>query len=480
MELLFVEEKIKHALTHFNDDKFADNSIIDLLCLVSLIPKETENILVRSTKAEVFKNYLLRKITALQVENELYGKILHTRYVKGETVRGTNYKLKLDTSVAHFQNNLQPTALRQLAQLILDDHNENVKQRQSKLEHLPVRDYDKLFGIDDTLKKLKSILRDENSSWVTIVTGIGGIGKTALVRECVNQIVEKTCYFDGVIWATAQRSRFMGRRKLDSDLDLTLEKLLDTIVKQLGFPEKANHALATKQREIHAMLKSARYLMVFDNLETIEEIQDIKPIIETLYEMSNPSKVLLTSRVGMDTTLPIVTIPLSYLDEQDAIQFAEYYAQTRAGIPLPSSPDLRKKLQDVTKGNPLAIILVVSQLRDNDLDSILDNLLNSIGSRHDEYYNFVFEGIWQRLSSQAQSLLAWLASSPTIKGVTTSILQKLSGYNDTEFTDALASLVRSSLINISYPNENEYIYSLHPLTRRFVLLKLQLELQDKD
>ena len=106
-------------------------------------------------------------------------------------------------------------------------------------DNLPRPDYSTFFGRelerDEILEHLK-----HPRAWITLVDGIGGVGKTALVLHCAESIRESARMgeidFEYIIWASAKTEKLMpsGISQVQPTFS-DLKSLLRTIFDFTGF-----------------------------------------------------------------------------------------------------------------------------------------------------------------------------------------------------------------------------------------------------
>jgi hypothetical protein len=455
-EIRDIVDQLKDLLKDFHSTSITQSELARTLC-------ELRN-RIRSDQSQypdvVIREYIALCLDEMEETQAESAQILRERFVEGLTFRETIQRLKLSVSEAQYfvkQNN----AVRQLAELIQKRQEVALVERARTMRHLPSPTYTRLFGVDEHLDKMDAWLRDRERFWVIMVDGLGGMGKTALVRECVKRFGEQSCYFDGVIWATAQRERFFIRRAIDPDL--TLEHLLDTIVTQLDWHDMRSRPLDQKKLDVRLLLKENPHLIVFDNLDTAEEFV---PIVNELMELANPSKILLTSRIGLSNFAQVTNIHLTGLDPTDTAAFARYYAEQR-GYELSGDNTTLTSLWNVTRGNPLAIMLIISQLNIiTNLETILDDLVEGANEKFDGYYRFIYLPLWHKLTPEAQELCALMATIVLPEGDTREAIQAMTGFDNFVFNNALEELIRCSLVYVVKSTDPPQ-YAMHPLTRSF-------------
>lgn len=405
-----------------------------------------------------------------QIDN-LSADVLIRHFVQGQTVLEIGQLLGYSES-SIFQRQRQ--AIRSLAHILLEaeeqaGHLASLEGgRRRSLDALPPPTFSRLFGVDALLARLAGFLANPTHHWLIALEGMGGIGKTALARQAVADLVCEG-RFEAVAWVTAQQHAFVGGHLREpSQPALTYAALLDQVARSLGLPTRMD--LDEKEQTLHLRnaLAQRPTLLVVDNLETAA---DIWALVAGLDQLARPAKVLLTTRQRVDAYDQVTSFPLRELPPADALAFLRYHSQERNVPALLEAPesDLMRVVQ-VTDGNPLAIKLVVGQLQAVPLGRVLDDLAAARPDTHD-FYQFLFRYSWQRLSNPAQHLLLHMPLLDA-RGATWEDLAAVSGVAlNGYFRNALEELVGASLLNAGWA-QGRLLYSIHRLTEYFILSDL--------
>lgn len=350
----------------------------------------------------------------------------------------------------------------------------NYEKQYNILNNLPIADYEYeggFVGRKDDKEKIIKMIKDGNHRVITI-SGAGGVGKSALALNIVNQILaENSVKFDSVIWISAKESKltYLGIEDVEPTLK-DYDELLNTILNVMGFESEINLDSVEKEKNINLLFDMCeRVLIVIDNLETITD----ERIINFILDSHKNTTILITSRKGLGQVER--RVELKELKEKEAIRLFRLIAEEKNLKTLRGLDDnLIKKYVNKVYRYPLAIKWVLGQVAiGKDINAIIDGINESSS----DISKFCFEQIYQNLTSQSKLILCALSFFD--KGVTKGILKYISNLNEGEFEDSVRDLVLVSLIipdqSINYENnEIKTLFSLLPLTRGYVKVQLDL------
>jgi hypothetical protein len=215
---------------------------------------------------------------------------------------------------------------------------------------------------------------------------------------------------------------------------------------------------------IRGRLKSARHLVVIDNLES-EAVADY--LLNHLVALAAPGKFLLTTRSRPSGQAAVRHVSLSELSSEDAGRLLRHHA-AEVGVTAAASATERDvaRIYAVTGGNPLALKLVVGLLDSLPLGVVLEQLAHSRTEPVEELYRHIYWQTWRTLSAPARTLLQ---AMPLVaeSGGEADYLQTISGLDDDNFWSALQQLRSRSLLEVR-GTLDEKRYGVHRLTETFV------------
>lgn len=421
--------------------------------------------------ATAMRSVLTRGLERLAQSDSTGADLLSRRFVQGQTAHQIAHALGYSESMIWTR---QRQAIASLAQIITEAEAEARRSaardevRQAALDSLPPPTFTRLFGVHAPLASLAAFLSDPASHWLVALEGMGGVGKTALARQVVEDLI---CQgrFQAVAWITAQQHAFVGGRLRSLDQPaLTFAGLLDQAARSLGLDPRLDLPERQQAQRLHSALAGQPTLLVVDNLETAA---DLWALLEGLDRLARPAKVLLTTRQRVDAHDQVTSVPLAALPPADALAFLRYHGEERSTPALLQAPesDLRR-IVAVTGGHPLAIKLVVGQAQALPLAQVLDDLAAAQPEIHD-FYHFLFRYSWQRLSDPARQLLLHMPLLDPA-GATWEDLAAVSGATlNGYYRSALEELVAASLLDAGCA-QGRLLYSIHRLTEYFILSDL--------
>ncbi len=419
---------------------------------------------------------LLNLLNRLENQEPDLAQILRLRYLDRLGVAKVANRLNLSESTVFRK---QRQALAWIAErLSQEEETAQEEHRRQIEERLEPPSYQKLFGVGPHLRMLQELLESSEPPWIVLLQGIGGIGKTALADAFVRQALERS-FFEEFGWVTARRYHF--------HLDGTVTPVADSISRVahlwqhlarqlLDEPLPSPFSLEQTIQLFRRRLKKRKCLIVIDNLETLTDLEALLPILDRL---APPIKFLLTSRRSLESKAGIFLYNLQPLSQEDALALVRYEARLRniPALAQASDEDLRV-LYQVVGGNPLALRLVVGQVRRHSLASVLQDLQKAQGRPVEQLYTFIYWQAWQRLNeTERQVLLAMPLAAEN--GVDLDFLRRIVGMEDGVLHDALDTLTQLSLVDHVSLGASESRYTIHGLTRTF-LLEQVLHWQEDD
>ena len=267
-------------------------------------------------------------------------------------------------------------------------------------------DVSMFYGRSAEISTLATWIQQDKCRLIDLV-GMGGIGKTALSVKLAQQLVTIKPPFEFIIWRTLRNAP-------------PLELLLTDLIQVLSVRQEnlLSVPIPTLLNRLLHYLRQHRCLVILDNGETLlqsgeftgiycQDYEDYGELFRQVGEIPHQSCVVLTSREKPETianlegiTLPVRSFVLPGLLPTDSDRLF-------AAVGLSPSPLGRHKLTEVYSGNPLALKMVATSIReifDGDVDAFLSEettVFNGIRRLLDQQY--------QRLTAIERQVMTWLA-----------------------------------------------------------------------
>jgi DNA-binding Xre family transcriptional regulator/tetratricopeptide (TPR) repeat protein len=356
--------------------------------------------------------------------------------------------------------------LDKIAEFEIDNCADSCAPQSSSQCNLPRRDYSRFIGRQNDLEKLLEYM---NKHLITIVEGIGGVGKTALVLEaayrCWESKQSKSAsnlpIFDAIIFSSAKDSYLLPNGIIQRPIkEATLHDIFRAISLTLNDPTITQASGQEQIKLVYDRLSKQPTLLIVDNMETING-QDRDDILSFLMGLPGTVKTVITTR---EEIILFSQIRLESLSEEDSLQLIKQQAEEK-GVTI--NKEQSRRLYNRFGGIPLALIYAIGQKANG---YSIKRILDPSGKLPKDIANFCFEGSVKPLREEEQSAHKLLMSIAIFR--TPPILQALTevaGLREQpmEVENGLARLQQLSLIR-----EQEDRYQMLLITREYVLEEL--------
>ena len=349
--------------------------------------------------------------------------------------------------------------------------------------NLPMPDFEYeggFVGRVDDIKKLKKYIEGDLHRVIT-VTGAGGVGKTAIIQQILNEILTSNKnIFDGIIWTSAKENKLsaVGIEDIEPTIK-NYEELLDTIINTMGYGLD-NLTVEQKAIDVNEIFEiHKKILIIIDNLETITD----NDIIDFILDAHKNIKIIITSRRGLGQVER--RYELNQLKESEAVALFRQISREKNLFSLSRLDDKTiKGYVNKIACYPLAIKWIIGNVAiGKDINLIIDSAIN----KQSDIAKFCFEQIYNSLKENSKILLCILSmfDAPVQAGILIYVLNQ----NQSDFEDCLKDLVLVSLVIQSQEKGSDgniiTKYNLLSLTRGFVReqldnnRQLKLEIQER-
>jgi tetratricopeptide (TPR) repeat protein len=315
---------------------------------------------------------------------------------------------------------------------------------------------------DEPCAEIERTLNDKRVSIASLI-GIGGVGKTTLATWATKRAYDRR-QFKYIVSLTAKDRELTKSGIVALSPGLTsFESLLDAILEVFDFPELRAHDLALKESEVRTLLESESVLLFVDNLETVDDTR----IIGFLDNLPEGVKAITTSR-RTSVRVSVRPIEIGPLTEDEAIRFIESLASAQLHLKyiLKLSKSQKNAIAVACDRIPLAIRWVLSRSRTPSDTMALIRDLRTPGRQSEELLEFCFRRVFDSLNAAQQHVLEVLSlfQAPLTREAVSVGCGALSGTQD-----AIDAMVEDALVHRQFdPDQNDYSYTLIPITRSFV------------
>ncbi|MBX3011247.1 MAG: hypothetical protein KF832_07055 [Caldilineaceae bacterium] len=451
-------DQVREALKHW----YSTDSQGTLTMLYQF--RQLERELGRNSR-HVTNQLLLAAMESLQAKDPQAHHFLLARFLDKRSISQLANQFSVAESTIYA---LQSKAIEQVAGILEERESQvRVAQYHRLQERLEAPTYLQLVGVEEYVSHLFHLLEAPQAPWLFALEGLGGLGKTALADTLLRQFIERGAY-DEVAWVSARQAYFNlgGAIRAVAEPALTSEALIEALVRQL-MPELVHptvHQAREVQSKLRARLKQLPHLIVIDNLETLLDVESLLPLLQ---DLANPSKFLLTSRVGLYNAPNIHHFKIPELSAANAYQLIRQEAKVSNLPALAAATDAElQPIYATAGGNPLALRLIVGQTHIYTLSSILAHLQAARGQAAEQLYTFIYWHAWQSLDSQSQDVLLIM---PLVnpQGDEAEVIADVGEFPLDDVRKALNQLVTLNLID-TRGTFHDRRYTIHGLTRTFL------------
>lgn len=325
-----------------------------------------------------FKDIVNIPTASTAEESKQWTKILHFKEELGPF--GISWTFKNSTDLITKLSNHLPATIQKLSTLPVIAFSKDY----SPFITIPPRTFDEFFGREEELEYIKNALTFYPHGYkIMVISGPGGIGKSALVNKLAHDYFEverydfsSDIYFNSIIYVSAQEEKItsIGPKISDFPILKNLNDIYRAIAKSLHcddimFGKYENDKL----ERVKKVLLERKILLIIDNFENIIEMED-KTIENFISNLPDTTKIIIASRWEVDI-IGSCRIPLEKMKDDDIRKFIEYHCEKNKVRKL-SKKEI-ETICEVTGNNPGAIELILARLYyESDLEKILEKHLD--------------------------------------------------------------------------------------------------------
>ncbi len=402
------------------------------------------------------QNLVLEMLDLLEKRQPLLGRPMRDKYIFRKSTTAVCFEHHLSESTFFRIRNKSLDYMARV--IILQEMSNRLSRARLQQLYLPAPSYDDLFGVEETRDSIVAYLKPLKYGQICFISGIGGIGKTALADAAVRQLLAEI-YVERPVWVKPDSNYAESPH---GNPDLLYKTIIRTICREI-FPKSGIRPYAEQLEMVLNELNKNIYLIVIDNLE-LEE--DTDKVIEELEKIGSISKFVVTSRTNKTYQGEISTVYLGELSESDAFEFFLAYTAS-TGIKFQSREQkLFEEIYRLTGGNPLAIKIVIGFLNVIPISQVLIFLQRGQMRSVTEMYRRVYQKAWALIGEDARHTLL---SMPLVgsTGCTMETLVGMTSLPEDRIVKALDELIRRSLVE-SKKIEEEERFCIHQLTETFL------------
>jgi tetratricopeptide (TPR) repeat protein len=323
-------------------------------------------------------------------------------------------------------------------------------------ENLPAPTYSQFVWRAQAFAEIIEGLRQRSA--VVLLVGLGGNGKTSLVREVATRCLSgagNAPKFDAIVWVSDKHRP--GTTNLST--------VLDEIARTLDYPGVAQYDFEEKQREVEQLLKLRQVLLVVDNLETITDAA----LVGWLVRMPEPSKTLITSRNKPRILRDSWLVEVDGMRPDEANELITQRLRVLRLDKVTGTVAQFDPLIAVTGGNPKAIEIALGLIKHErrTTQQVVDDLAAARGTLFDD----LFVRAWALLDEAARRVLLVMTFFPTSAG--DAALRAAADVQVLPFDRAVERLTDLGLLEVQQLDLSRPTrYLLHPLVRAFAAVQL--------
>lgn len=334
--------------------------------------------------------------------------------------------------------------------------------------NLPRPDYTRFVGREHELEWLRQRLSPHDRAWQVAITGIGGVGKSAVALAIAHEYQRRHMElpeeerFEVIVWSSAKEEVLTVEGREQADLPglilHSLEDVYGAIARVLDREDITRALPEDQSRLVQKLLSEQRILLIMDNLESVTDTR-IKTFLRNL---PPPTKAIITSREWVDVADVLLLTGLSQ-EEADSLILEE--AQARSAR---LEPNQRQRIIDLTSGLPLPIKLSVARVSSGES---LEAVARWLGNASGDVPEYCVKGqvdLALTRDPNAKHLLLACSLFDRNAGASREALGTIADLSAADRDHGLAQLLKLCLVNYS---ETDRFWML-PIVQRYAAAQL--------
>lgn len=346
------------------------------------------------------------------------------------------------------------------------------------VRHNLPREHFAFIGREEEIRKIWKLL--EGRPFLISITGVGGVGKTALATEIGRQaLLERDGtppLFEYCVFASAKVEYFRDgksfpKEKAISSTEDIIFEILNTLkgAKVAGVDKVLGSSLEKQDERVKELLRENRVLLIVDNMESLDDPR----VNEFLADIPSPSKVLMTDRRAFKSSS---AVELTKMATQDSLDFIGSILQSR-GLSLDEGD--KQMILENTGSIPLAMEWALGQIASGiDVETVCMNVGSS--QKSSALTEYMFKNVFGSLDPNARTALVHAALPGTkVQG---KMITSWTGLDEEHTRGALVDLMDYAILQCHDEVDTkiktlERTYQVPTLTRNYLMATARDELQ---
>ncbi|KAM3238008.1 hypothetical protein T459_12543 [Capsicum annuum] len=259
-----------------------------------------------------------------------------------------------------------------------------------------------MVGRHDQRKRLVDLTRSYSGEPKVIpIVGMGGMGKTTLVKEVYNDACIRS-HFDVCAWATVSQQHNVN--------EILLSLLRSTTCDTFDIDDEAKLA-----DMLQKSLKGKRYLIVMDDIWSKEVWDDIRQCFPS---QNNGSQILLTTRdneVACYADTENLSLQMGFMDQDDSWNLFKSTAFTNESLSS-EFETIGKQIAKKCHGLPLTVVVVAGLLKSKrtieDWENFAKDVNSFVTNDPDDQCSHVLGLSYNHLTSDLKTCLLYFGIFP--------------------------------------------------------------------